>query len=91
MIGGIGRQAGKALEASCMGWGGAGAARVLSVLLSVSGCPSCLPRQASVCGRAGTYTRGRARTRTRGQAHARDPRGGRVPFRTLHIAERELL
>ena len=31
------------------------------------------------------------RIRTRGQAHARDPRGGRVPLRTLHIAERELL
>ena len=71
---------------------------MLSVLLSVSGCPPCLPvcpgRRAYADGRvhiAGGRAHADGRVRTHGQAHARDPRGGRVPLRTLHIAERELL
>lgn len=61
-------------------------------LSSLSSCP--LRQTAGERMRTGGYASlagGHTRAGTRGQAHARAPRGGRVPVRTLHIAERELL
>ena len=69
-----------------------GDARVRPVLLGVSGCPPCLPVFLSSCLSAPLGApRLPRQADTHTLAHARDPRGGRVPLRTLHISERELL
>lgn len=75
------------------GWQG----RKLPALLSVSGCPPCLPVFLYICpARCASSAQavGHAHAGRRRHAHAgagATPRGGRVPLRTLHIAERELL